>query len=73
MRRTLPGAAGIDKIVASKNGYVVTLNLHASTSVADIVRRVELNSTLITEMDLVDEAIPAGARIRVARLQVRVD
>lgn len=73
LQRTLPGAAVIDKIVASKNGYVVTLNIHDSTSIADIVRRVELNSTLITEMDLVDEAIPAGARIRVARLQVRVD
>jgi len=73
LQRVLPGVAVIDKIVASKNGYVVTLNIHDSTSIADIVRRVELNSTLITEMDLIDEAIPAGARIRVARLQVRVD
>ncbi|HET9031989.1 MAG TPA: hypothetical protein VFN25_03690 [Dokdonella sp.] len=73
LERIIPSMAVIDKIVASKNGYVVTLNIHDSTPIANIVRLVQLNSTLITEMDLIEEARPAGTQLRVARLQVRVD
>ncbi len=72
LERTLPMTAVIDGIVVTRNGYVVTLKIYDSTSIADIVRRVQLNSTLITEMDLVEEARPAGTQLRVARLQVRV-
>ena len=72
LQRTLPMLAVLNGIVVSKNGYVVTLNIHDSTSIANIIQRVQLNSTLITTMDLVEEARPAGSQMRVARIQVCV-
>lgn len=72
LERVLPALAVIDKIVTAEDGYVVTLSIHDSTPIADIIRRVQLNSTLIGTMELIEESRPGGAWIRVARLQVSV-
>lgn len=71
LQRTLPAMANIDSVVAVEDGYVVKLTLGDSTPIADVIRRVQLNSSLIEPMQLLDESAIAGSRNRIARLKVR--
>lgn len=62
----------VKNVTDSEDGYVVTLNIFDATPIADVVRRVQLNSILIGTMELVEESTQAGSKIRVARFKVRL-
>lgn len=72
LQRTLPALVDIDRVVAAEGGYVVTLNINDSTPIADIIRRVQLNSTLIGAMELIEESSRSASHVRIARLKVHV-
>lgn len=72
LQRTLPALVVIDEILATDDGYVVTLNIFDSIPVSDVIRRVQLNSTLIGSMELIEESAPTASQLRIARLKVGV-
>lgn len=72
LQRSLPALVDVDKVAAAADGYVVTLNISDSTPIADVIRRVQLNSTMIGTMKLIEESTSAGSQVRIVRLDVRL-
>lgn len=71
--RNLGPMATADKVDAVDGDYVATVTLLGTQRVEDAVARLKANSTLFSQVDVIDESMRAdGSRVRTARLRLRL-
>ena len=71
--RSLGPMAHADKVDEVDGAYVATVTLLGSQSVEAAVARLKANSTLFSQVELIDESMLAdGSRVRTARLRLRL-
>lgn len=72
LERTLPALVETEAVAATDSGYLVTLRMGSSQQVADVIRLVQANSTLIGSMVFIDESSQPASRIRIVRLRIQL-
>ena len=71
--RSLGPMAHADQVDEVDGAYVATVTLLGSQSVEAAVARLKANSTLFSQVELIDESMRAdGSRVRTARLRLRL-